>query len=104
MQAGFLDKPTTGTALALTVVWMGAVLVKPQLATSPRIAITLNLLSAMLFFLYVTEDPDLTSTRRYTQPPLPAVSGKTVGVTFLALMACVYLWLTWTMAGHSTTA
>ena len=100
MDFAALDQRTGLMALGLTGVWMGTLTFRPSIAANPRVAITLNLLSAYLFVLYCCEDPDLSSNKRFVVSQfIPGISYKRVGVTFLGVMAAFYLYLTWSMAG-----
>lgn len=96
-----LDPCTTALAGLLCTAWLGALLVRPSIATHPRIAVVLNTLSAMLFVLYCCGDPDLASD----QPSqlFPAVPCKALGAASLALMAPVYLWMAWGLAARPRT-
>lgn len=99
MPVANLSTSTSGIALALTGVWTALLLFSPGMAKNPRIAVTLNTLSAFLFVLYLEEDPDLTSNKRYVLSAfLPSVSGKTVGAIFIAIMLVVYLWLAYSLS------
>lgn len=88
----------TGAAL-LVAAWLGALVVEPSLATDARIAVVLNTLSAMMFVLYCCGDPDLASdepSRLF--PNLPC---KAIGAASVALMAPVYLWMSWALAART---
>lgn len=100
---GNLSTKTVTVAVATTGIWSFLLLLFPQIALSPRVAVTLNTLSAFLFVLYLEEDPDLTSTKRYVVSRfLPDVSGRTVGAVFISLMLVMYVWLSWSLSGKFT--
>lgn len=88
-----LGIPSLLLSSAITITWLGILCVKPSLAYGAQVSTTLNLISAMLFFLYVCEDPELTSNERYYKHV--NLSGKVVGATFLTSMALIYIWLNW---------
>ena len=88
-----LGVPTTLFSFTFAVVWFSILCIKPSVFYGTQVSTTLHLLSAMLFFLYVSEDPELTSNKRYNKHV--QVSGKTVGAVFLTSMALVYLWMNW---------
>lgn len=94
-----LSPVTVATASGLTLGSTALLLMNPQITKNPRIAITLNTISAFLFVLYCEEDPDLTSNKRYILSAfLPAFSGKTVGAIFMVFMLGVYAWLAFSLS------
>lgn len=98
-----LSTTTSMLAIASTLAWTGLLVACPSIAKNARLAVTLNTLSAFLFVLYLEEDPDLTSNKRYVVSSLlPGVSGKTVGAIFIVLMLAVYLWLAYSLSKPSS--